>query len=545
MNIVLLALLCIVLVFSLASLIAVSKKKSSDSQISDELLFKFQVLSSDLLRVENVVKMEIAANRKESNDAAREAREEIAKSVYSFSEMISASIRGTSALQKNQLELFANNLNELKLGMESKLSQLIASIDVKLNNFAETSTLNSKESRQELKTGLESFQIAFSKLIENFSAAQRNSFLDLQGKQSEQNKMTSEKLEQMRSVFDQKFSALQSGNEEKLELMRGTLETKIVAMQTGNEKKLDEMRATVDEKLQKTLESRLGESFKLVSERLEAVHKGLGDMQQLATGVGDLKKVLTNVKTRGVFGEYQLENILEQLLTPEQYAKNVKTKEGSNALVEFAIKLPGKEDKDKHVWLPIDCKFPKEDFELLMDAYDKGAIDLIEGHKKNFVKGIKKCAADISGKYIDPPHTTDFAIMFLPFESLYAEVLRMPGLFESIQRECKITITGPTTISALLNSLQMGFRTLAIQKRSSEVWEVLGAVKTEFGNFTTILDSTYSKLQKASKEIETAGVRSRAIVRKLRNVHEIPAARAMELLGDASGGVSNDDVPLP
>jgi len=533
MEMILLSLLCLVLVISLASLLIVLKRKSSDGSLPEELLFKFQALSSELSRIEHAVKLEIAANRKESNDAARDTREEMSKSVYSFSGMISASIRETSALQKNQLELFAKNLNDLKQEME-----------LKLNSFAELGTTNSKDTRQELKSALETFHAGFAKQIETFTAAQRNSFIDLQGKQSEQNKMTSEKLEQMRSVLDQKFTALQSGNEEKLEQMRGTLETKIVAMQTGNEKKLEEMRATVDEKLHKTLETRLGDSFKLVSERLEAVHKGLGDMQQLATGVGDLKKVLTNVKTRGVFGEYQLENILEQLLTPEQYAKNVKTKEGSNALVEFAIKLPGKEDKDKHVWLPIDCKFPKEDFELLMDAYDKGAVDLIESHKKNFVKGIKKCAMDISGKYIDPPHTTDFAIMFLPFESLYAEVLRTPGLFESIQRECKITITGPTTISALLNSLQMGFRTLAIQKRSSEVWEVLGAVKTEFGKFSTVLDNTYKKLQSASKEIENAGTRSRAIVRKLRNVEEVPVVRTMELLGE-SIEVVNDDVPLP
>jgi DNA recombination protein RmuC len=305
-------------------------------------------------------------------------------------------------------------------------------------------------------------------------------------------------------------------------------------MQSGNEKKLDEMRATVDEKLQKTLETRLGESFKLVSERLEAVHKGLGDMQQLATGVGDLKRVLSNVKTRGVLGEYQLENILEQILTIEQYGKNIKTKIGSNAMVEFAVKLPGKDDKEKTVWLPIDSKFPKEDFELLMDAYEHGNADGIEECRKNFIKGIKKCAADICNKYIDAPNTTDFAILFLPFESLYAEVLRTPGLFESIQRECKIIITGPTTLSALLNSLQMGFRTLAIERRSSEVWELLGAVKTEFGNFGAILDKTQKKLAEASNVIEQAGVRSRAIERKLRDVQELPKEQAVQLLAERS-----------
>lgn len=336
-------------------------------------------------------------------------------------------------------------------------------------------------------------------------------------------------------TFSTNLYMLTRSVEEKLHFLTGSLEKKIADMQTGNEKKLEEMRATVDEKLQKTLETRLGESFKLVSERLEAVHKGLGDMQQLASGVGDLKRVLTNVKTRGVLGEYQLENMLEQLLTPDQYAKNVKTKTGSNALVEFAVKLPGKGDNDKIVWLPVDAKFPKEDFELLMDAYDNAVPELVEEHRKNFIRGIKKNAADIYLKYIDPPNTTDFAILFLPFESLYAEVLRTPGLFESIQRENRVIITGPTTLSALLNSLQMGFRTLAIEKRSSEVWQLLGAVKTEFGNFGSILEKTQKKLQEASNVIDEAGRRSRSIERKLRDVQELPPDQANTLLGGQEG----------
>jgi DNA recombination protein RmuC len=258
-------------------------------------------------------------------------------------------------------------------------------------------------------------------------------------------------------------------------------------------------------------------------------------MQQLATGVGDLKRVLSNVKTRGVLGEYQLENILEQMLTPEQYAKNVKTKESSNAIVEFAVKLPGRDDKDKTIWLPIDSKFPKEDFELLTDAYENGQPELVEEYRRNFIKGIRKCATDICTKYIDPPQTTDFAILFLPFESLYAEVLRSPGLFESIQREYKIIITGPTTLSALLSSLQMGFRTLAIEKRSSEVWQLLGAVKTEFGNFGDVLAKTQKKLLEASNVIDQASTRSRVIARKLKDVQELPREEATGLLGDVIG----------
>jgi len=299
------------------------------------------------------------------------------------------------------------------------------------------------------------------------------------------------------------------------------------------------MRATVDEKLQKTLETRLGESFKLVSERLEAVHKGLGDMQQLATGVGDLKRVLTNVKTRGVLGEYQLENILEQTLTSEQYEKNIKTKEGSDAMVEFAIKFPG--NKDKTVWLPVDSKFPKEDFELLTEAYEHGDAALIDERRKAFVRGIKKCATDICSRYIDPPNTTDFAILFLPFESLYAEVLRTPGLFESIRTECKINIAGPTTLSAFLSSLQMGFRTLAIEKRSSEVWQLLSAVKTEFGNFSGMLVKAQANIQTGLNQLEdVVGKRTRALQKRLNDVDTISDEQLKNILPELMNGEMGD-----
>jgi len=377
-----------------------------------------------------------------------------------------------------------------------------------LKLFGEQIFISMKDGRKELKEVLESFKLDSAKSLGDFNASQKDSFFALLNKQSEQNASTSAKLDQMRD----------------------TIEKKITEMQAGNEKKLDEMRVTVDEKLQKTLESRLGESFKLVSERLEAVHKGLGDMQQLATGVGDLKKVLSNVKTRGILGEYQLENILEQILTQEQYGKNVKTKTGSNDAVEFAIKLPGRKD-DKIVWLPVDSKFPKDTFESLTQAYEQGDVARIEHERNIFMKGVKKCAIDISTKYLDPPNTTDFAILFLPFESLYAEALRMPGLFEILQRECKVIITGPTTLSAILNSFQMGFRTLAIEKRSSEVWGLLGAVKTQFGEFGTLLEKTQQKLDQASNAIGKASVRSRTIERKLKSVEELPTEQAIELIG--------------
>jgi DNA recombination protein RmuC len=304
-------------------------------------------------------------------------------------------------------------------------------------------------------------------------------------------------------------------------------------MQEGNEKKLEEMRKTVDEKLNETLEKRLGESFKQVSDRLEAVHKGLGEMQTMAVSVGDLKKVMSNKKSRGVLGEYQLQNIIEDLLTNEQYEKNVKTKVGSVAVVEFAIKMPHGNNLEKTLWLPIDSKFPKEDYEALVDAYDKADLVKIEEYTKAFIRGIKKNAQDIKEKYIDPPNTTEYGIMFLPYESLFGEVLRVPGLFEQLQKDYKITITGPTTLSALLNSFQMGFRTLAIEKRSGEVWDLFGAVKTEFGQFGDVLAKTKKKLIEATNVIDTSEVRTRAIERKLRHVQELPAAET-KLILDAS-----------
>jgi DNA recombination protein RmuC len=385
-----------------------------------------------------------------------------------------------------------------------------------------------KNAREEMTNSLRSFGELISRSM--------NSSGDLQKGQLE---TFSTNLDRLTHVLDQKIENLNNRTTFNMDRMRETVERKISELQQGNEKKLDEMRATVDEKLQKTLETRLTESFRQVSERLEAVHKGLGDMQQLATGVGDLKKVLTNVKSRGVLGEYQLQNLIEQLFTPDQYAKNVKTKQGSAAMVEFALKLPGKDEQP--VWLPIDSKFPKEDFELLMDAYDNGSAETIEERRKAFVKGIKKCAMDICGKYIDPPNTTDFAILFLPFESLYAEVLRTPGLFENIQKECKINIAGPTTLSAFLSSLQMGFRTLAIEKRSGEVWELLGAVKTEFGLFGNILEKTQKKLQEASNVMDSARQRTRVIERKLKDVEALPASDNTFLLDTPNGSHENVD----
>jgi DNA recombination protein RmuC len=302
----------------------------------------------------------------------------------------------------------------------------------------------------------------------------------------------------------------------------------------ATEAKLEKMRETVDEKLHKTLEERLGQSFQIVSERLEAVQKGLGEMQNLAQGVGDLKKVLTNVKTRGVVGEIALGSILEQLLSPEQYDANVKTKKGSNDHVEFAVRLPGQEAGDGHpVYLPIDAKFPQEDYLRLQQAYELGDAAAVDAANRALAQAVKKFAKDIRDKYIDPPNTTDFGIMFLPMEGLFAEVVRQPDLVAQLQREFQIIVTGPTTLAAMLNSLQMGFRTLAIQKRSSEVWRILGAVKTEFGKFGGVLEKAQKKLLEANQEIDTlVGTRTRMLLNKLKNVEAVDGIAAVEALGD-------------
>jgi DNA recombination protein RmuC len=341
--------------------------------------------------------------------------------------------------------------------------------------------------------------------------------------------------------YAKQIMMLSQSNESRLEKMRQTVEVSISKLQEDNSKKLDQMRATVDEKLHATLEQRLGESFKLVSDRLEMVHKGLGEMQSLATGVGDLKKVLSNVKTRGTWGEIQLGNILEQVLSPEQYDKNVAIKKNSSERVEFAVKLPGRNDDDGCVWLPIDAKFPQEDYQRLLEAFEQANPIAAEEAGKALEIRIKSCAKDIRDKYIDPPNSTDFAILFLPIESLYAEVLRRPGLCEALQLQYRVVVAGPSTLIALLNSLQMGFRTLAIEKRSSEVWVLLGAVKTEFSKFTDILDKTQKKLQEAGNTIESAARKSRNIQRKLKNVQELTINEAAVLIEEAEEVVEEID----
>ena len=340
--------------------------------------------------------------------------------------------------------------------------------------------------------------------------------------------LQSERLE----GFARELNRFSLGLDERFERLKIAVESRLTAIQSDNASKLEEMRRTVDEKLHATLEQRLGESFKLVSDRLEQVHRGLGEMQTLAVGVGDLKRVLTNVKTRGTWGEVQLSALLEQLLTADQFGSNVATRPGSNERVDFAIRLPGKDD-GAVVWLPIDAKFPIEDYQRLIDAQERGDPTGVEEASRAIEVRLKNEARSIRDKYVSPPHTTDFALLYLPIEGLYGEALRRPALAETLQRDYRVSLAGPTTLAAILNSLQMGFRTLAIEQRSAEVWAVLGAVKTEFGKFGEALAHTKKKLDEASNSISKAETRTRQLSRKLKEVEALPSAESEQLIGVA------------
>lgn len=387
---------------------------------------------------------------------------------------------------------------------------------------------SSKENRTELTVSFNLLSEALMRTVSNLSDSQKHQFELFAKNVNQLNEFQKQKFDDFYIQQDR----IKTETENKLKEIRDTVENKLSVLQQENNKKLEEMRLVVDEKLHETVEKRFNESFKLISDRLEQVHRGLGEMQSLASGVGDLKKVLTNVKTRGNLGEIQLGAILEQILSPEQYEQNVIIKQDSQERVEFVVKLPDKNQDNQSLLLPIDSKFPTEDYQRLLDAYEAGNLNGkdIGFYAKQFESAVKKNAKEIRNKYINPPRTTDFAIMFVPTEGLYAEILRRTALFETLQREYKITVVGPTNLVAFLSSLQMGFRTLAIEKRSGEVWEILGAVKTEFGQFGAILEKTKKKLQEATNVIDKAGIRSRSIERKLRTVQELPAEHTKLIL---------------
>lgn len=403
------------------------------------------------------------------------------------------------------------------------IMNLIQNMAIKNTMKQENNVREWKETRQEVRESrqetMQFIQNSFQGLGDLLSTGQRES---------------SEVQDKRLAALNRQMGQTAVEHEMKLEQIRKTMESRITALTEENGRQMEQMRHTVDEKLQKTLETRIGESFKLVSQRLEQVYKGLGEMQNLASGVGDLKKVLSNVKTRGILGEIQLGAILEQILSPEQYEENIRTRSMGNERVEFAVKLPA--DDDKVVYLPIDAKFPGDTYAALMEAYEKGDVTEIEGAAKLLERAIKKAAKDIHEKYVEPPATTDFAVMFLPFEGLYAEVVRR-GLVEVLQRDYKVNIAGPTTMAALLNSLQMGFKTLAIQKHSSEVWDVLGAVKTEFDKFGNVLTATQNRLNQANAELDKlVGTRTRTIQRKLRNISTLPESDSQKILDITDAG---------
>jgi DNA recombination protein RmuC len=445
---------------------------------------------------ERLFRDEFAAGRAESQATARDLRGELAETVARMSQQMSTQMSATADAQKNQIDLFLRQLTELTSANERRLNELRETVDQKL-----------REAKEDARAGREE---------------------------------ATSTLTRFSDALNQQLSALQEASYTRLVEMRTLLENRLDAIQKDNAEKLEKMRQTVDEKLHATLEQRLGESFKLVSDRLEAVQRGLGEMQSLAADVGGLKRVLSNVKDRGGWGEVQLESLLDQLLVREQYEKNVITRPGSTERVDFAIHLPGARD-DAQVWLPIDSKFPLEDYQRLLAAQERADIEGVEESAKAIEVQIKKEAKAIRDKYVEPPHTTDFALLFLPTEGLYAEVLRRPGLADSLQRDYRVTVVGPTTVTALLNSLQMGFRTLAIEKRSSEVWQVLGAVKTEFGRFGDVLARTRAQLQTVANSIDAAETRTRQMARKLKEVEALPESASQILLGPASEDAGEEE----
>ncbi|PRG65430.1 DNA recombination protein RmuC [Burkholderia multivorans] len=427
-------------------------------------------------------------------ESARGARTELGGSFAQFQQTLAAQLTSVATVQNNQIEGFAQ-----------QLATLVAGNAQQFDAMRDSMLRHAQQAREEQTAALRLFG----------------------------------------DTLHRQLTQLTEANDRRIGEVRATLEQRLKDIETNNAAKLDEMRRVVDEKLHATLEQRLGESFKLVSDRLEQVHRGLGEMQTLAAGVGDLKKVLTNVKTRGTWGEVQLEALLEQMLTPDQYAKNVATVPKSTERVEFAIRLPGREAGGRDappVWLPIDAKFPREDYERLIDAQERADAVAVEDAARALEARVRLEARTIAEKYVAPPYTTDFALLFLPTEGLYAEILRRPGLTDLLQRDYRVTVAGPTTLTALLNSLQMGFRTLAIEQRSSEVWHVLGAVKTEFGKFGDVLARTKSQLETVTRSIEAAEQRTRVMNRKLKQVEALPGDAAAGLLGaEAADGADADE----
>jgi DNA recombination protein RmuC len=515
------------------------------------VLARLDILEKFQERGERTLMNALERNRQEAVEQARGLRGEVQNMLKLSTDSLVQSADRISAAQQQRLEDFSRRLTDVKQTSDSGGAQLRSELATTLGAFKE-----SQESRLvENTTQLQQHFDSFGRRLAEFSLASYEQTGKTRTELSTTMKDFQESLQrqlvamaglqkQQLDSFGAQIDRLVESSEKKSDELRATIEARLAQLQSDNATKLEEMRRTVDEKLQGTLEKRLGESFKLVSERLELVHKGLGEMQTLALGVGDLKRVLTNVKTRGTWSEVQLGNLLDQILTPEQYARNVSTKPGGREIVEFALKLPGRDDANgKAVWLPIDAKFPKEDYERLVDAAERGDPAAVEQAARDLDARVRSQARDIRDKYLSPPHTTDFGLLYLPTEGLYAEVARRAGLADALQREYRVVIVGPMTLAALLNSLQMGFRTLAIQKRSSEVWKVLGAVKTEFGKFGDTLERVKKKLDETGSTIEEAAHRSRQLEKKLKSVEAMPAAEAKTVLSNNVIGDPQSESP--
>jgi len=530
---------------------------------------------NQLSRLETNMKEDFRINRDENSRISSENRSELNQTLTNFRSEQTETFKNLSENSQNLLKQINKTLDErlssLTLKIEENNRTNREELTKSIADFSETNRLlldkinnslkeDSRTSREELTNSLKSFQVTFDQSVKSFNDLQREKFNDLGKKQSELIEKTDNNIRQNRDELNKSMTDFSTANIEQLDKINNqakedsrlireglstafkTFQESVEAKQTtlvlSTNEKLESIRSTVEEKLEKTLSERLGQSFETVGKQLIEVQKGLGEMQTLAQDVGGLKRVLSNVKMRGGIGEVQLEMLLEQILAPEQYQANVKTKVNSNDLVEFAVKLPGKDDNHDQVWLPIDAKFPKDVYEQLLNAYDTADNVLIEAAQKALDNTIRKMAKDISEKYIDPPHTTDFGIMFLPFEGIYAEVVRKASLLEDLQRNYKIIVTGPTTLAAILNSLQMGFRTLAIQKRSSEVWQVLGAVKKEFENFGGLMQKAQRNIQTGLNQLDDVmGKRTKAIQRQLRGVealNEIDASIILTEIADSA-----------
>jgi len=498
METVLLVIAIVLLLALLALTLLVLRSSGHDNTAAFQP--RFDALSANLERIERAVREESAAGRKEAADAARLARSESSDSLKNFQETLLARMAEITHHQKSQLDSFAQQLSLLTQSIEKRLEEMRSTIERKLTQLGAEATQNAAQARSEQAANLKNFTDTFAARMGEIAQQQRNQL----------------------ELFSANLATLTQTSEQKLEAMRGTIEAKLTSLQQDNTAKLEQMRQTVDEKLHATLEKRLGESFKIVSQQLDLVSQGLGQMQAIASDVGGLKKVLSNIKTRGNWGEVQLGNLLSQMLTPEQFAVNVQVNPESPERVEYAIALPGRSSDARQVWLPIDAKFPQEDYQRLVEASERGDSEAVAASTAALEQRVCGEARKIRQKYVCPPHTTDFAILFLPTEGLFAEVLRRPGLCDRLLHEQRVVLTGPTTLSAVLSSLQMGFRTLAIEKRSSEVWQVLGAVKTEFGKFGEVLEKVDKKLHEASNVISDAQVRRRAVDRQLKGVAATP-----------------------